>query len=312
MDRINKIMEGAAYWGAFFRENVDKFAEMYLHLRLRLFQRIVLVMMFWSTTFVWIAARGASKTFMSAVYSVIRCILYPGTKVVIACKVRSQGINVLEKITQELVPNSPELKNEIDWRNTQINGSKAIIAFKNTSTIQVATASDSARGKRASVLLLDEYRLINKNTVDDILKKFLNWRRSPRYSELTPEERNAEYDKEKNLTLYLSSAWWKDSWAYTKCTDTLKAMVNPKRKQFICAFPYELSIAEGLLDPDAVADEMLDTQFSEIRWSIKFLCSLNLLNPDACWGCHTDYDANRETLSAILHMTILCQDANFA
>lgn len=51
-------MEGAADWGAYYRKHPDEFAEQYLHLRLRTFQKILLVMMFWSTTFVFIAARG--------------------------------------------------------------------------------------------------------------------------------------------------------------------------------------------------------------------------------------------------------------
>ena len=49
MDRYESVMEGAAIWGAFYRANPDKFAEDYLHIQLRLFQRILLAMMFWST-----------------------------------------------------------------------------------------------------------------------------------------------------------------------------------------------------------------------------------------------------------------------
>ena len=55
MDRYESVMEGAAIWGAFYRANPDKFAEDYLHIQLKLFQRILLTMMFWSTTFVLIA-----------------------------------------------------------------------------------------------------------------------------------------------------------------------------------------------------------------------------------------------------------------
>ena len=79
MDRYESVMEGAAIWGAFYRANPDKFAEDYLHIQLRLFQRILLAMMFWSTTFVLIACRGLGKTYISAIYCVVRCILYPGT-----------------------------------------------------------------------------------------------------------------------------------------------------------------------------------------------------------------------------------------
>lgn len=91
----------------------------------------------------------------------------------------------------------------------------------------------------------------------------------PKYEELTDTQRKSEYAKEKNLTLYLSSAYWKDHWSYTKCVDTLKAMVNPLRHQFVCGFPYQLSICEGLLDPDIVADEMAESDFSDIKFSME-------------------------------------------
>lgn len=106
----------------------------------------------------------------------------------------------------ELKPISPELRAEIDEKHSKINGTNAQIVFENTSVIKVVTASDSSRGNRCNVLLLDEYRLISKDTIDTILRKFLTLRRMPRYEELTEEERKAEYDKEKNLTIYLSSA----------------------------------------------------------------------------------------------------------
>lgn len=227
----------------------------------------MLVMMFWSTTFVWIASRGQGKTFISAVYCVTRCILYPGTKVCIASGTRGQAINVLEKITLELKPNSPELRYEI--REEKINGTNAYISFHNTSVIKVVTASDSSRGNRGNVLLLDEYRLISKDIIATVLSKFLTQQRMPRYSELSDAERQKEYAKEKNLTLYLSSAYWKDHWSYTKCVDTLKAMCDPDRRQFVCSFPYQLSIFEGLLQPDFVADEMSESDFSDIKFSME-------------------------------------------
>lgn len=271
MSRVDNVMDGAAYWGSYYRENPDEFAKDYLHLKLRRFQKILLVMMFWSNIFVLIACRGLGKTFLSSIYCVIRCILYPGTKVCIASGTRGQAINVLEKIILELKPISPELCAEIDEKQSKINGTNAQIVFFNTSVIKVVTASDSARGNRCNVLLLDEYRLISKDTIDTVLRKFLTLRRMPRYSELTDEERKREYAKEKNLTLYLTSAFFKDHWSYLKCTDTFNAMIKDGKKQFVCGFPYQLSIEEGLLDPEAVADEMAESDFSEVKWSMEMM-----------------------------------------
>jgi len=287
VSRIQKIMDGAALWGSYYRQNPDRFAADYLHLRLKRFQKILLVMMFWSNVFVFIACRGIGKTFLSAIYCVTRCILFPGTKVCIASGTRGQAINVLEKIMYELKPASPELCAEIDEKQSKVNGTNAQIVFFNTSVIKVVTASDSARGNRCHVLLLDEYRLISKDTIDTVLRKFLTLRRMPRYEELTEEQRKAEYAKEKNLTLYLSSAYWKDHWSYTKCVDTLKAMIDPNRHQFVCGFPYQLSIAEGLLDPETVADEMSEQDFSDIKFSME-MCAEFYGSDD---GAFFDFDS---------------------
>ena len=89
--RYDKLLSGAASWGAFYRENVEKFAEDYLHLRLKIFQKILLVMMFSSNIFVFVAARGIGKTFLSAIYCCIRCILWPGTRICIASGTRGQA-----------------------------------------------------------------------------------------------------------------------------------------------------------------------------------------------------------------------------
>lgn len=279
MSRIDRVTEGAAHWCAYYRENPHRFAKDYLHLNLHLFQKILIIMMNWSSTTVFIGSRGIGKTFLSAVFCVIRCILYPGTKICIASGTRGQSINVLEKIMLELKPLSKELAAEIDEKQSKINGTNAQIVFKNSSYIKVVTASDSARGNRANLLLLDEFRMIPKDVIDTILRKFLTQKRMPQYEDLTKEERKIEYTKEKNKTMYLSSAYFVDHWSYLKCIDTYQFMLNDNKRQFICGLPYQLSITEGLLDEETVADEMLETDFNEIRFQMEY---------EALWYGNTD------------------------
>lgn len=76
--RQERVLEGIAAWAGYYRSNPHRFAKDYLHLDLHLFQKILLVMMNLSVTFVFIASRGLGKTFLSAVFCCIRCILYPG------------------------------------------------------------------------------------------------------------------------------------------------------------------------------------------------------------------------------------------
>lgn len=287
VSRYESVLQGAALYAGYYRRNPHRFVNDYLHIELRLFQKIMIVMMNISTVVVFIGARGIGKTFLSAIFCVTRAILYPGSKICIAAGVRSQGVIVLEKIMLELKPKSRELAAEIDEKQTKINGTNAQIVFKNGSFIKVVTASDTARGNRANVLLLDEFRLINKNVVDTVLRKFLTQKREPKYSELTKEERIREYEKEKNMTMYLSSAYWVDSWAYDKCKDTCAFMLDENKRQFVCGLPYQLSITEGLLDPDTVADEMAEEQFSSILFSMEY----ESLFYGAAEGAFFDFDS---------------------
>lgn len=153
--RRRQVMEGAAVWGAFYRENIDIFVRDYLQLDfLKWFQYLLLAMMNKATNFVWIAARGMGKSFLIAIFACVRCILYPGTKIVLTAGKRSQSINVLEKIQTELIPKSITLKAEIDLRASKFGGQDAKVSFKNGSYIKVVTAADSARSNRANILII--------------------------------------------------------------------------------------------------------------------------------------------------------------
>lgn len=188
---------------------------------------------------------------------------------------------MLEKIQTELRPRSPELCNEI--ADIKVNTTNAQILFKNGSFIKVVTASDNARGNRANILLIDEYRMVSKDIIDTILRKFLTNPRFPGYLN------NPEYKHlaERNKTLYLSSAYFKDHWSYTKAEDNGRFMLDDKRQDFVCGFPYQLAIKEGLLFKEDVEDQMAESDFSEVKWSINISVLLKPIKPVAyrvcCW-----------------------------
>ena len=263
----DKTLDAVAWWAAYYRENPHRFAKDILNLDLRRFQKILLVMMFRSKLFLMIAARGIGKSFIAAIYICIRAILYPGTKIVIASKTRGQSLNILEKVMMELVPNSPALKMEIDEKLTKTNGTQAILVFRNGSYAKVVTAGDSARGNRAHILIIDEYRLVDKDAIDTILARFLTNTRMPKYEELTDAERKEALAKEENMTLYLSSAWYQSHWSYEKMLSVFQGMLDdPSNEDFACGLPYQVSMLEGLLRPADVKKQMQEPDFSEVKW----------------------------------------------
>ena len=57
-DREARILDSVALWASYYRANINRFASDFLHLNLKVFQAILLVMMDFSTIFVFIASRG--------------------------------------------------------------------------------------------------------------------------------------------------------------------------------------------------------------------------------------------------------------
>lgn len=47
-------------------------------------------------------------------------------------------------------------------------------------------------------------------------------------------------------------------------------MLDDKRQDFICGLPYQLSVYEGLLDASTVEDEMVESDFSEIKFAMEY------------------------------------------
>lgn len=276
--REQRILDGVDAWASFYRANPHRFAEDYLGVHLKLFQKILLFMMNICYFFCYIAARGQGKSWLLAVFCCIRCVLYPGTKICIASGTRGQSINILEKIKIELIPNSPLLKNEIEA--LVISSTNAYIDFKDGSSIKVVTAADTARSNRANILLVDEFRMVNKDTIETVLRRFLTAPRMPGYLH------NPKYAhlKERNKEIYLSSAYFKSHWSYDKVKDYATRMVDDTTRYFVCGLPYQLSVKEGLLDSDAVADEMSEAGFNETKWSINISVLLKPIEPCCLQG----------------------------
>ena len=244
------------------------------------------------------------KSFLCAIFCCMRAVLYPGEKIAVASGTRGQAVNVLEKIQLELIPNSPELAAEIDYKETKFTGPEARIAFRNGSIIKVVTASDNARGNRAHVLIIDEFRMVKKDIIDTILRKFLANPRQPKFMEL-PEYKGRKDLKEPLMTLYLSSAFYKDHWSFTRARDSCRFMLDERRKNFVCGFPYQLALYEDLLMEENVIEQMTESDFNEIKWCINISVHLKLIEP-MLKGCAAFCGANGETLTCDKQKTIPC------
>ena len=57
-EKSKRIMQGVALWASYYRANPHRFCADYLNITLKLFQKILIYLMNFSTHFMYIAARG--------------------------------------------------------------------------------------------------------------------------------------------------------------------------------------------------------------------------------------------------------------
>lgn len=272
-EKSNRILKGVAYWGAYYRENPQRFVKEYLNITLKLFQRFLIYAMMHNNHFMFWASRGLGKTWLTALFCVVRCILFPRTKICIASATRPQANEVLLKIVEDFCKNyswgSDNLNREIEY--STIGAQKAVIQFRNGSWIKVVTASDTGRGNRANILICDEFRMVDKDTIDTVLKRFLSSPRMPGYLS-QPEYRDNQDLLESNIEIFMSSAWFTSHWSYDKSKAYTVNMLGGRPGYFVCALPYQIAIKEGLLKRSDIEDEMSEADFDEVKFDMEMGC----------------------------------------
>ena len=266
MLKKEKFMDNLTVWVGYWRSNPHRFVNEYLQcMRLKLFQKILLFMMFKSDYFLWFASRGLGKSILTAVYCVVRCILYPGTKICIAAGKKSQSLNIISEKIKTFKEESYLLACEISEFKDGINDPR--VNFHNGSYIKVVTASDNARSNRANVIVVDEFIQVPFNIIKKVLTKFLTTRRQPGFLKY-PEYAGMQ---EPNTEIYLSSIGLKSEWYWDRFKSFLKAMLEGKR-YFACGMPYHLGILSGFLDKERILNEMQEEDFDRISFSTEMEC----------------------------------------
>lgn len=259
----DKLREGFKRWTAFYRQNPHRFAKDYLGVNLFLYQILLLWAMNKYNFFMYIAARGQGKSYLIAIYCVIRAILYPNSNIVLASGTKGQARLIITEKIFSLKNNSPNVAREISDFKTGAN--ETFVAFKNGSKITAVPSSDNARGYRANILIVDEFRLISKSTIDTILKPFLNVNRTPPYLQ------NPKYShlSEENKEIYISSAWYKNHWIWDSFKSYLNGMIAGK-DYFVAVLPWQLSVYHKLLSRKRVEQQRTEEDFDQMSWDMEF------------------------------------------
>lgn len=202
---------------AFWREYPDLFVEFLcgsnpenfkLFFYQRVFLRAVIRHRYAYATF----PRAYSKSFLSVLILMIRCILFPGSHLFVTTGGKEQAAGIAREKVEELCKLIPGIRNEIDWSRGASKSSKDNVEyiFKNKSKLDIMAAKQSSRGKRATGGLMEECILIDGTLLNEIIIPTMNVDR--RLSDGT-RKREEVINKSQ---IYVTTAGWKNSFARLK------------------------------------------------------------------------------------------------
>ncbi len=150
-------------------------------LRLLPFQSVMMWML-WNRKFpMFIVTRGGSKTFLLALYALIRSILCPGSEIIIVGSGLRQSMKVFSYIVK-LYNQSPLIQEAIKRYDRSIGVQKSGPRIVMTgpymkvglSTITALPIGDGEkiRGQRATQILVDEFHSINESIFETVIRPF--------------------------------------------------------------------------------------------------------------------------------------------
>jgi len=248
---------------AFFREYPDYLVDymkgenstFHFYFYQRIFLRVVMRHRYVYATF----PRAYSKSFLSMMVLMLRCILYPNSHLFVTTGGKEQAASITIAKIEEICKLIPALNNEINWDRGVSKKSKDNVnyVFKNGSSIDVLAARQSSRGQRRTGGLMEECVLIDGDILNEVVIPTTNVDR------LLPDGTRHQEEVINKSQIYITTAGWKNSFAYDKLIELLiQGLVDPTEAMIIGG-TYETPVKEGLLNEDFVDQLKLSGTYND-------------------------------------------------
>ncbi len=271
-DRIKEQIPVIRQYVSFWREYPDMFVEFLcgkdnkenfnLYFYQRVFLRAAMRHRYVYATF----PRAYSKSFLSVLILMLRCILYPGAHLFVTTGGKEQAAGILKEKAEELCKLIPGLKNEIDWTRGATKASKNMVEyiFKDGSKLDIMAAQQSSRGKRATGGLMEECILIDQTLLNEVIIPTMNVdRRLSDGSRIEEEVTNKSQ-------IYVTTAGWKNSFAYEKLIQLLIQQIIEPREAIVLGGTWRVPVMEKLLKKSFIEELKLDGTYNDASFAREY------------------------------------------
>ena len=271
-ERIRESLPIIRQYIAYWREYPDMFVEFlcgptnpenfHLFFYQRLFLRAVMRHRYAYATF----PRAYSKSFLSVLILMLRCVLYPGAHLFVTTGGKEQAAGIAREKAEELCKLIPGLKNEIDWSRGASKASKNMVEylFKNGSKLDIMAAQQSSRGKRATGGLVEECILVDQTLLNEVIIPTMNVDRR-----VADGSRHEEEVINKSQ-IYVTTAGWKNSFAYEKLIQTLSQQITDPGQAIVLGGTWRVPVMEKLLRKSFIEELKLDGTYNDSSFAREY------------------------------------------
>lgn len=167
---------------------------------------------------------------------------------------------------EEICKLIPALQNEINWERGVSTKSKDNVkyVFKNGSELDILAARESSRGQRRNGGVMEEVILIEETPLNEIILPTMNVDR------LLPDGTTDPDEVINQSQTYITSAGWKNSFAYQKLIEILLNSVIYPDKYMALGGDYKLAILEGAVKEDMVDEMKLNGTYNEASFDREY------------------------------------------
>ena len=270
-ERIMAIVPVAREYISFWREYPDIFVEFLcgnnpnnfkLYFYQRVFLRAVMRHRYAYATF----PRAYSKSFLSVLVLMLRCILYPGSHLFVTTGGKEQAAGILKEKQEELCKLIPGLQNELDMTRGKTKTSKDNIEllFKNGSKLDIMAARQSSRGKRATGGLMEECILIDQTLLNEVIIPTMNVDRR------LADGSRVESETVNKSQIYVTTAGWKNSFAYQKLMQLLIQEIIDPSEAVVLGGTWRVPVMEKLLKKSFIEELKLDGTYNDASFAREY------------------------------------------
>lgn len=214
-ERLTEQVDNLRNLIAFFRVYPDLFIDFLLkdnnpkNFKFYAYQRVFLRCVMRHRYVYGVFPRAFSKSFLSMMALMIRCILYPGSHLFVTTGGKEQAASITLAKIEEICSLIPALAQEINWDRGKTKHSKDDVKylFKNGSILDILAAKESSRGQRRTAGLMEECILLDGTILNEIIIPTTNVNRL-----LADGSRHYE-EKNNKSQVYITTAGFKNSFA---------------------------------------------------------------------------------------------------